>query len=284
LARRQEIENLEKEQRAQKLLLEQATGALARCEAGLRAVQEESQVERQRSEKLRGQVHGVQLEVVRLGELVERVKHRTGQIESELAEVQSHEEELRAQREDLETRFQEFDETLAARQEALEAARVAYEAADAAVRTGRETLQRLSAERQRLEYELNGTRSRAQDVAHAITVAENDAERLAADIEAAQLEQAKLDDSAARSGLDDWLAQRSQADEALREERSKLDALAQAQRAIDEQRLTLERDVQPRRDKITELQLKEQAARLAVEQFANQLAEVHADETALAAR
>ncbi|HEU0200654.1 MAG TPA: chromosome segregation protein SMC [Burkholderiaceae bacterium] len=284
LARRQEIENLEKEQRAQKLLFEQATGALARCESQLRAAQEESQIERPRAEKLRGQLHGVQLEVVRLTELVERVKHRTGQIEEELAEVIAHEEELRAQREELETRFQESDETLAARQEAVEAARVGYEAADAAVRGGRETQQKLAGERQRLEYELSSTQGRAADIAHAIAVAETDAERLAADVETAQLELAKLDDSAARSGLDDWLSQRSQAEEALRETRSRLDELTVCLRTTDEKRLVLERDVQPRRDKITELQLKEQAARLAVEQFSTQLTEAHADEAALGAR
>ena len=37
-------------------------------------------------------------------------------------------------------------------------------------------------------------------------------------------------------------------------------------------------DVQPLRDKLTELQLKEQAARLAAEQFASQLADAGADE------
>jgi chromosome segregation protein len=42
--------------------------------------------------------------------------------------------------------------------------------------------------------------------------------------------------------------------------------------------------VQPRRERITEQQLKEQAARLAVEQFAQLLAEAQADEVALTAR
>ena len=43
-----------------------------------------------------------------------------------------------------------------------------------------------------------------------------------------------------------------------------------------------ERSLQPQRDRITEMQLKEQAARLNQEQFAQQLAEVQADEAALA--
>jgi chromosome segregation protein len=70
----------------------------------------------------------------------------------------------------------------------------------------------------------------------------------------------------------------------LRQARSHLDDFAQQLRAADEKRLTLERDVQPLREKLTELQLKEQAARLAAEQFASQLSEAGADESALTAK
>jgi chromosome segregation protein len=63
-----------------------------------------------------------------------------------------------------------------------------------------------------------------------------------------------------------------------------MDELAQQLKATDEKRMTLEREVQPRRDKLMELQLKEQAARLSAEQFAQQLAEAKADEAALEAR
>jgi chromosome segregation protein len=284
LARRQEIENLGRETRAQRLLLEQATAALARADADLRAGQEALQREVQETERSRAQLHTAQLESVRLGELVERVKHRSGQIEGELAELRGHERDLQTQREDLDARFQDLDQVLAGRQETHETARTRYEEADTRRRAARDEQQRLATERQRVEYELSAARARAQDVAHATEVARADAATLATDVDAAQLELAKLDDSAARGGLDDWLAQRAAAEQTLREERSRLDELAQQVRLLDERRLVLERDVQPRRDRITELQLKEQAARLTVEQFAQQLAEAQADEEALARR
>jgi len=284
LARRQEIENLEKETRAQRLQLEQQVSALARIDAELRAAQEELLRESQETERMRAQLHAAQLESVRLGELVERVKHRTGQIDTELQEVRSHERDLQTQREDLDARFQDLDQTLSARQEALETARTSYEDADTRRRSARDEQQRLAGERQRIEYELAAAQAREQDIEHAIGVARTDAGKLAEDIDAAQLELAKLDDSAARGGLEDWLAQRASAEEKLREERSRLEELAQQVRTLDEQRLVLERDVQPRRERITELQLKEQAARLGVEQFAQLLVEAKADEGALAVR
>jgi len=284
LARRQEIENIERELRAQKLLVEQAAAALTRADAALRQAQEAQHLERQAVELARNQLHGVHLEAVRLSELIERVRHRAGQIEAEMAEVTAHEEELRAQRGEADSRFEQLDQELATRQEAVESARLAYEGADAALREARDARQRLHADVNRIQFELTSARERSADLMQAAGIASGDAEKFAADIEQTQLEVAKLDDSAVRGGLDQWLSQRSGAERLLAEARSRQDEMAQRLRAADEKRLTLERDMQPRRDRITELQLKEQAARLNAEQFSLQLSEANADEPALLAR
>jgi chromosome segregation protein len=284
LARRLEIENLDKEIRAQRLIVEEATAAVARAEAAVRSAQEAQQVRRREIERVRTELHAAQLEAVRLGELIDRVKHRSGQIEGELAEIDTHESELRAQRADADARFEQLDTELATRQEAVEGARLAYEQADQALRSAREDQRALESARQQLEFALEANRERERDVRHAAEVAVADADRLEQEVAAAAGELTRLDDGAARSGLDDWLGERSAAEEALRQARSRMEELAQSLRATDERRLTLERDLQPRRDKLTELQLKEQAARIAAEQFAQQLAEARADETALAPR
>jgi chromosome segregation protein len=284
LARRFEIENLDKEIRAQRLIVEEATAAVARCEAALRQAQEAQQASRSDVERLRGQLHGAQLESVRLGELIDRVKHRSGQIEAELAEIDAHEADLRSHRGDADSRFEQLDSELAAVQELAEGARTAYEAADQALRAARDDQRALESARQQLDFALSSSEERQRDVEHAAQVAAADAERLGADIAEAVAELGRLDDSAARAGLDTWLAQRASAEEGLREARSRMDELAQQLKTTDERRLTLERDVQPRRDKLTELQLKEQAARLSAEQFAQQLAEARADEAALEAK
>ncbi len=284
LARRQEIENVDRELRAQRLLVEQSVAALARAESALRLAQEAQQQERLASERLRGQLHTAQLEAVRLNETVQRVRHRSSQIDDELREITGHEDELRGHRGEADSRFEQLDLELAAKQEAVEAAREAYEGADARLREAREARQRALAEISRIEFELGAARQRVADLGQSAAVAADDAARLAADVEAATLDLARLDDSAARGGLDQWLGKRTGAEEALASARSRQDELAQRLRATDERRLTLEREQQPRRDRITELQLKEQAARLNAEQFGQQLAEVGADEVALAQR
>ena len=128
LARRLEIENLDKEIRAQRLIVEEATGAVARAEAALRQAQEGQQASRREVERLRTQLHSVQIEAVRLGELIDRVKHRSGQIDAELAEIEANDRELRSHRGDADNRFEQFDAELATQQEKVENARLAYEA------------------------------------------------------------------------------------------------------------------------------------------------------------
>ncbi len=281
LARRLEIENLDKEIRAQRLMVEEATAAVARAESALRQAQDSQQTTRRDVEGVRGQLHAAQIEAVRLTDLIDRVKHRSGQIADELAEIESQDRELRSHRGNADNRFEQLDGELATQHERVEAARVSYEAADQELRAARDEQRTLETARQQLEFALTSTRERQGDVEHAGQVAADDAERLASDVQQASDELARLDDGAARAGLESWLSQRASAESGLREARSRMEELAQRLRETDEQRITLERDLQPRRDKITELQLKEQAARLAVEQFAQQLTEAHADEEAL---
>ena len=281
LARRLEIENLDKEIRAQRLMVEQATASVARAESALRHAQEAQQAARSDVERLRNQLHGVQIETVRLSELIDRVKHRAGQIDTEMAEIDAQDRELRSHRGRADDRFEQLDGELATQHERVEAARIAYEQADGSLRGARDEQRALETARQQLEFALSSSRERQRDVEHASAVAAEDAERLAGDVAQATDELTRLDDSAARAGLQSWLGQRASAEDGLREARSRMDELAQQLRDSDEKRIALEREVQPRRDKLTELQLKEQAARLAAEQFAQQLIDAHADEAAL---
>ncbi len=284
LARRLEIENLEREVRAQRLIAEQATAATARSEVDLRSAQQARDTARHDAERQKSRLHALQLESVRLEELIDRVRHRSGQIESELREIESHERDARAQRQQADDRFAQLDAELCTRQEAVESARLTYEEADRGLRAARDELRTLETARQHCEFTLASHRERERDLTRGADAAAADAQRLADEITKADDELKRLDDGAARSGLADWLSRRSAADESLRQARSYLDDFAQQLRAADEKRLTLEREVQPLRDKLTELQLREQAARLAAEQFANQLVEVRADEAALATK
>jgi chromosome segregation protein len=284
LLRRLEIENLQRQLKAQRLIEEAAVARLARAESGLRRSQELAQSEREAVERLRIRLHETQLEAVRLGESQERVRLRREQIDAELEEIGAHRRALEQQRADAHSRFEELDQALGTQQQQVEAARVDYETAEQNLREARESSHRWQVERQRLQIEINVARERLAEVEGAMREAIEECERLATDLEQARLDEAKLDDSHARETLEHWLQQRVAAEQALRDARTRQDEVADRVRSADEQRLSLERDLQPRIDRVTDLKLKEQAARLAAEQFDTQLAEAGADREALAAR
>ena len=284
LLRRLEIENLQRQLKAQRLIEEASVTRLARAESGLRGAQELAQSERETVERLRIRLHEMQLEAVRLGESQERIRLRRGQIDAELEEIAAHRRTLEQQRSDAHSRFEELDQALGTQQQQVETARLDYEAAEQSLREGREASNRLQVERQRLQIEINVGRERLAEVEGAMREAIEECGRLATDVEQARLDEARLDDSSAREGLEQWLQQRVAAEQALRDARTRQDEVADRVRSADERRLGLERDLQPRVDRVTDLKLKEQAARLAAEQFDSQLAEASADLHALAAR
>ncbi len=281
LARKREAENLERQTRTQRLIDEQAAEDLARLDSQVRQAQQQAQAARESAAALRSRAHERELEAVRLGELIERIRHRGGQIEGELEELAIEEQDLARQRDAAEQRFAELDQALGSLQEAVESARQDDERAGAALRQQRERSRQLEAERQRQEFELAAARERSADLEHASQVAQADAQRLAQDIERAQLEAARLDDSAARGGLELLLDRRLAAEQAVAAARAQVDDWMQKSRASEEQRQKIERGLQPRRDRVNELRLKEQAARLAAEQFEGLLAEAGADQQAL---
>ena len=92
----------------------------------------------------------------------------------------------------------------------------------------------------------------------------------------------RLTDAAAQAGLQSALALKLEREQQLGAKRSEYDDLTAKLRASDERRLKLERELDPLRQRITDFQLKEQAARLGLEQYTQLLADAQADLEAVA--
>jgi chromosome segregation protein len=99
-----------------------------------------------------------------------------------------------------------------------------------------------------------------------------------------QLELESMDEQTAQAGLQTLLEKRSDQERVLADARHELDQLTQKLRQTEEAKLQIERSLQPYRDRVVELQLKEQAARLNQEQYAEQLKNFEVDEAALEAK
>ncbi|HOF29951.1 MAG TPA: chromosome segregation protein SMC, partial [Burkholderiaceae bacterium] len=282
LARAQEIENLERELRAQALITDESRAALVRAEAAYADASQRLVSARRESSEARSRAHELQVETLRLSQLAEQTRARGEQIAADLAEVEAQLEALQERRVTAEARFEELDMQLADSQERhaqLDEQVIAAERKLAACREQQRSLERQA---QEAAYAERSLAARQAELARAIETAAQQAGSLESDEQRAKEELARLTDAAAQAGLQDALALKLEREAQLGAQRSAYDDLTARLRASDERRLKLERELDPMRQRITDLQLKEQAARLGLEQYTQLLADAGADLEAVA--
>lgn len=282
LARQQEIENITKQLRAQQMLADEAKSRSVRAEAALSQAMQRLQELRQRVGLLTQTVHGLQLDVMKLSEVQERFNQRSTQIDADLAEIAAQEAEQQQAKAESEAKFEQLDIELAELQERHEDGQTDYLAKEQQLNDARLRLRELERAAQEAEFAEKAHRSKIEELKRSIATALEQSARLFASMQQGSLELESLDDQAAQAGLQSLLDKRTDQERALADARHELDQLTQKLRQSEETRMQAERSLQPQRDKIMELQLKEQAARLNQEQYAQQLVEAQADEAALA--
>ena len=282
LARQQEIDNLVKQLRAQQMLADDARSRAVQADSALTAAAQQLQDVRKRAVGMTQSMHALQLEVMKLSQVQARIEQRSTQIDEDLAEIAVQESEQQEVRAASEARFEELDMALAALQEAHETGQTDYLEREQRLNDARQRLRELERAAQEAAFAEKSHRSRIDELKRNIATALEQTSRLFASMQQGSLELETLDDQAAQAGLQTLLERRSEQERALSDARHELDQMTQKLRHLDEARLQAERSLQPQRDRIMELQLKEQAARLNQEQFAQQLIEAQADEAALA--
>ncbi|HEV2611290.1 MAG TPA: chromosome segregation protein SMC [Noviherbaspirillum sp.] len=282
LARQQEIDNITKQLRAQQMLADEAKTRAVRAEAALSQATQRLQELRQRVGTLTQGVHGLQIDVMKLSEVQERFNQRSTQIEADLAEIAAQEAEQQQIKVESEAKFEQLDAELAELQEAHEDSQTDYLDKEQKLNDARARLRELERAAQEAEFAEKSHRSKIDELKRNIATAQEQAAQLFASMQQGHLELESLDDQAAQAGLQSLLDKRSDQERALADARHELDQLTQKLRHHEEARTQGERSLQPLRDRIMELQLKEQAARLNQEQYAQQLVEAQADEAALA--
>ncbi|MCA6216258.1 chromosome segregation protein SMC [Ideonella sp. B7] len=282
LGRAQEIENLERGTRAQALLVDEARSALVRLEAAYtEAAQRLAQARREASET-QSQAHQLQVQWVQLSQQAEAANTRRGQLEEELAEVDGQLDELNERRATGEARFEELDMELANTQERHAELEEGVIQAERKLSGAREQLRALERQAQEAQFQARALASRRGELQRAIETAQ---QQIQANITSGEQLREELDsfnDAAAQAGLQEALAVRAEKEEALAATRMQYDELSQQLRQADEQRLTFERSLDPLRERITKLQLEQQAAALGGQQYLEQLTAAEVDLEVLA--
>lgn len=282
LARQQEMENLERQLRAQALISEEARTALVRAEAAYADAAQRLVTARREAAETQSRAHELQVETLRMTQLAEQTRARSEQLATDLAEVDAQLEELQEKRMAAEGRFEELDMQLADSQERHAQLDERVIEAGRALAASREQHRSLERQAQEATFSQRTLEARRGELNRAIETASQQVLSLTDEDERARAELGRLSDAAAQAGLQDALALKLEREAALGAARSQYDDLTLKLRASDERRLQLERELDPLRQRITDFQLKEQAARLGVEQYQQLLDDAGADLEAVA--
>ncbi|CDG83446.1 chromosome segregation protein SMC [Janthinobacterium agaricidamnosum] len=282
LGRQQEIDNITKQLRAQQLLADEARARSVRADAAVANLTRQLTDLRQRIQSLTQAVHTLQIDVVKLSEVEARFNQRSTQIQADLAEIAAQEAEQVQVRMESEEKFEQLDADLGNLQEAHEDGQTDFLQKEQRLTDARNQLRDLERAAQESGYAEKSQRSKIEELRRNIATATTQAAQVSSSLQAGQVELDNLESGAANDGLQDLLERRTSQERALADARHELDQITQQLRTSEDARTQAERSLQPQRDKIMEMQLKEQAARLNQEQFAQQLLDVAADEAALA--
>jgi len=273
IERQREIEELEalvdsrdQEEMAAREAQEQAEELLAGAQSQLVEARRAAEEGQQR-------LHAAQVAALKLTQAQARYDERAGQITRDLDEIVKAQEHERTELERADTESTRCRETLAAVRERLEASLELQRSRDAALREARALEHQLAREAQEAGFSERECLSKLEDNARAAETARTQLERVATETEAARTEVATISDAVLQEQLQSALGSRQGREDLLAERRNVLEAAAGELRLLDEQRMRLEQGLQPARDRINDLKLKQQAAQLNEEQFRERLAE-----------
>ncbi|MGC4079926.1 MAG: chromosome segregation protein SMC [Rubrivivax sp.] len=283
LARAQEIENLDRQQRAQTLIAEETRTQSVRLEAAYTEASGRLSAARREAAEAQNRAHALHVELLRLSQQAEAALQRREQLGDELAEIDAQMEAIEERRAVGEARFEELDVELGEAQQRHADLEDEVIAADRRLADAREQQRALERQAQEARFQARSLAARRDELQRSLETA---AAQIAANEQAAEqirTELAGFDDAAAEAGLQEALSLRLERERELGAARSRYDDLSAQMRRADEQRLGLEHGMTPLREQITKLQLEQQAAQLGGAQYLEQLQAAEVDLEALAA-
>ncbi|MEY5021807.1 MAG: Chromosome partition protein Smc, partial [Pseudomonadota bacterium] len=223
LARAQDIENFEKQLRAQTLIAEETRSASVRAEAAYSDASQRLVAVRQEASEAQSKAHELQVETLRLSQWAEQTRARSEQIAGDMAEVDLSLEDLQERRMTAEGRFEELDMQLADSQERhaqLDERVIESERKLSECREQQRTLERLAQEATFSQRSLDARRSELQ---RGLETAAQQIQSIAAEQERAKDELSRLTDAAAQAGLQNALAMKLEREQVLGAKRSEYD-------------------------------------------------------------
>jgi chromosome segregation protein len=283
LSRQREIEQLQATIDAEAVQLEELKAAVAGAEQEIEARKSELNTLRKTVDAGQQQYHGLQMEALRLSEQAQRLTQRGEQITAELQEIAAQHAAGVADRQTAEAHSVQLQREVSDLSEQLELATDLYRRAESVLGLQRDALQRAQHEHQEASFHFRSSKNKINEIESSIKVLTENISSLSASVEAGHKELAGYEEDPWQSQLQQALTARTQREQTVVQARDALEGMESRLKEVEQERFACEQKLDPLRERINEVRLKEQEARLTEEQFAQQLAETGAGEEALAA-
>jgi chromosome segregation protein len=279
LARQREIEKLEQESAGQHRNADYSRQQVAQAEQLYQSIEAQIAPLRVSGNELQQRLHGLQVQLLKLHQAHERSAERTMQIDREMQEVA---ELVGAEQ----RQMQGIDEQTAILREQISAFHTQVDEAQRYANAQESALREQRGKAQQAQHALQEARFFAQTCAEKITDLQHNVRQIADALAQFENSLAQLradlsasDDEAAKQQLQNALQMRQVCEQALADARNILENATVNLQKFEQERLACEHKLSPLREKLNELTLKEQEARLHFEQWAEQLQGI--DEAAL---
>jgi chromosome segregation protein len=281
LGRQREIEQLEENLVQQRDEVQNLKSQLERKEAELARLQRELADWRSTIADLQQRQHKLQLEVQQLSQVGQQVAQRAAKIDEEMAEIAdqlaAESEQVALAGENLELARMQIE----ALEEQLEDQRQVRQEAENRVTRLREQVRDTERALQEADFAERGCRAKLEELDHFLKTLADQVGNIHAQLEELHEEQHSASDEPLQVELQQALALQRERELALAAARNALEEITAQLRDIEGRRMVNEQKLDPLREQIGEVRLKEQEARLAQEQYGAQLTEAGADEDEL---
>jgi len=282
LARKAEIEALEPKCLALAADTAQAREAVEAADAALGVRQADLERARAALAAARAAQHDAEIALLKRVQSRQSYLERSAQIAAEIEQLDRETSVEDAQQRAIRDAMASIEEGIVQARAELEAVKQAHVTAELALAAQRRALQESERAVQDATYGVRECESKIAETDSAVKVIDQQIDRAMTEIEQLTRELAEDRVSPVRDALDTAVEVRIACEKTLAEARDAVEKAAGALRALEEERLGIEQRIAPLRERSSELKLKEQAARLNAEQFAQQLNEANADEAVLA--
>ena len=283
LARQRELSELEGVIAQAREHAQAAAAARDGIEAELAAQQAAYHAESVALSSQQRRCHDLELELQQLRQTAEAAKKRRAAIAEELAAIGTETATEREAHGAIEAAIATQGKGLGAEASMRDQAARSRESAEAALAEARERVRAAERASQEAGFAERSCRERLEEYRRRREALEAQVTQQRSLLEQLTTQRERTDWAPVEAALQDQLAARTAAEQALAAARDRQEAVAAELRAGEETRLAVEQKMDPARSKIEEARLKEQSAIVSEQQFAEQLAEAHADVAALPA-